>query len=223
MTYFWFTVDNDGEAELGGSSQDLAFARMWAEKAAKRAAGTGSRVELRSMDDDLDGKELARRFEEDWDDVCSSSDECVKWHDGTLCLDDTGKQLYVRRYRFSGETKLVDGILVHRIEAMLEIQEWSLYIEPGELGGWVQSVDNLPQNDSSWVADDAVVMEGASVENSAVVFDRAVIRGNALIDGGARVYDDVEISGDVRVRGIVRGKAKLTGNTYVCDDQEITG
>ena len=79
MTYLWFTVDNDGEAELGGSSHDLAFARMWAEKAAKRAAGTGSRVELRSMDDDLSGMEVARRFSEDADGLQAASALCSKW------------------------------------------------------------------------------------------------------------------------------------------------
>nr|DAJ18263.1 MAG TPA: hypothetical protein [Siphoviridae sp. ctIkM22] len=79
MTYFWFTVDNDGEAELGGSSQDLAFARMWAEKAAKRAAETGSRVELRSTDDDLSGMEVARRFFEDVDGLRAASVPCSKW------------------------------------------------------------------------------------------------------------------------------------------------
>ena len=79
MTYFWFTVDNDGEAELGGSSQDLAFARMWAEKAAKRAAGTGSRVELRSMDDDLSGMEVARRFSENVGGLRAAFALCSKW------------------------------------------------------------------------------------------------------------------------------------------------
>lgn len=79
MTYFWFTVDNDGEAELGGSSKNFAFARIWAEKAAKRAAGTGSRVELRSMDDDLSGMEVARRFSEDVDGLRAASALCSKW------------------------------------------------------------------------------------------------------------------------------------------------
>lgn len=79
MTYLWFTVNDDGEAELGGSSQDLAFARMWAEKAAKRAEGTGSRVELRSMDDDLSGMEVARRFSEDMGGLRAASALCSRW------------------------------------------------------------------------------------------------------------------------------------------------
>lgn len=79
MTYLWFTANDDGEAELGGSSQDLAFARIWAEKAAKRAAGTGSMVELRSMGDDLSGMEVARRFSEDVDGLRAASALCSKW------------------------------------------------------------------------------------------------------------------------------------------------
>lgn len=79
MTYLWITTNDDGEFELGGSSQDFAFARMWAEKAAKRAAGTGSRVELRSMDDDLSGMEVARRFSEDVDGLRAASALCSKW------------------------------------------------------------------------------------------------------------------------------------------------
>ena len=41
--------------------------------------------------------------------------------------------MYERNYKFTGETKIVDGITLHRIIAT----EGNKAVSPGTLGGWV--------------------------------------------------------------------------------------
>ena len=76
-----------------------------------------------------------------------------------------------------------DGHLLHRIRR----------IEDDKLGGWIESEENLSQDGSCWVDDEAIVFEDAKVSDNARVDDNAQVYGNA------RVYDSTEVYGDARV------------------------
>ena len=54
---------------------------------------------------------------------------------------------------------------MHRIRALVDLPE--LNVVAGDVGGWVQSEDNLAE--SAWVMDEAVVCQDARVMDSAVV------------------------------------------------------
>ena len=102
----------------------------------------------------------------------------------------------------------------HRIRALEYIGE---DVEPGDLGGFVESEDNLSQEDACWIFNDAIACESARVSGNAVLKDQAVARGTALVSnnaevGGKAIVQDyaIVLEGYVSESARICGKAKLT-------------
>jgi hypothetical protein len=64
------------------------------------------------------------------------------------------------------------------------------YLETGEIGGWLESEENLSQDG------DAQVYGNARVYGDAWVYGNARVSGDARVYGNARVYGDAQVSGD---------------------------
>jgi len=73
-------------------------------------------------------------------------------------------------------------------------------VKKGELGGYIEKVDNLSQDGNAWVYGDAWV------------YGNAEVYGDARVSGNARVYGDAEVYGDAWVYGNaeVYGKIKIS-------------
>ena len=73
---------------------------------------------------------------------------------------------------------------LHRIRALRDVREdvWA-----GDLGGFVQSEENLSQEGQCWIAGNAVVAEEAYVYGDAILWDHACVRGCAAISGPSRL------------------------------------
>ena len=99
----------------------------------------------------------------------------------------------------------------------------------GELGGYVESEDNLSQEGAAWVLDDARVYGKARVGGNALVYERAnvygdaVVRGNAHVYGNAQVYQKAEVFGDARVydNARIRGRSKVYDQANVYGNAQI--
>lgn len=138
------------------------------------------------------------------------------------------------KYKFTKDTiKSEDGHTLHRIQATKNFGD----VKEGDLGGYIESEENLIRNDGEcWVYDDAMVWGKAKVSGGAKVRDDAMVSGNAIIRdyaeiyGDAQVYDKVEIKDDVKVYGSaevygdaqIRGKAQVYGSAEVYGDVEIS-
>lgn len=99
-------------------------------------------------------------------------------------------------------------------------------VKEGDLGGFIESKNNLPQYWNCWVYDDAMVYENAKVHgnakvrgnarvcNHAKVYDNAIVEDNALIATNAQVYENARVGDNAVVTGDteVYGHAKLFGN-----------
>lgn len=112
-----------------------------------------------------------------------------------------------KKYKLTDEVMRYEGRTLHRIQALRDFGLAS----KGELGGWVQSEDNLSHNGICWVRDNAIVMERAHVRHDALISEDAVVRG------GAGVFDDTFV-GQCAVVGDkaqVRGSARVYGNAIV--------
>ena len=85
-----------------------------------------------------------------------------------------------------------------RIESLRE-GPWGL---TGTIGGFVESEDNLAQDDGCWVYEDAIV------------FGKAVVSGNARVLGDARIFDNAVVTANAVVtsNAVVSGDAKVTGD-----------
>lgn len=92
-------------------------------------------------------------------------------------MTDTDKP--VKKYEFTGETKVEFGITFRRIRALITIPG---VVAAGSLGGWLQHESNLSQVfDYAWVFGDALVFDKARV------FGKAQVFGDARVFGKARV------------------------------------
>ncbi|MCK0441198.1 hypothetical protein MUG78_17505 [Gordonia alkaliphila] len=93
-------------------------------------------------------------------------------------------------YEYTGEQKIVDGMVLRRIRATTTLIDRG--ISEGDVGGWIESDSNLI--DRGWVGEDAVVCQGAVVSDDAQVRHRGQVRGTARIRDTAVVYDDAIVT-----------------------------
>ena len=104
-----------------------------------------------------------------------------------------------KKYEFvDGDTIEHNGITLKRIRAIVAI---GLTVSAGDLGGYIQSEENLSRMDDAWVSDNAWVFGDARVFGDACVFDDARVSGDALVSGDARVSGNSRVSGDAHVSG----------------------
>ena len=101
------------------------------------------------------------------------------------------------KYELTDETKMVCGHILHRIKAIVDFA----FVKKGEIGGWIETENNLYQYGNSWVSGDAEV------------YGNARVYGNAEVSGDAEVYGDAEVSGNAEVYG----NARVSGNACVSD------
>lgn len=92
-------------------------------------------------------------------------------------------------------------ITVHRIRALRDFGD----VKAGDLGGYVESENNLSHSGSCWIYD-----------NAAACCD-AVVRDDATMRGEAKAVQAVVISGNANVFG----EARICDNAVVCDSAEV--
>lgn len=110
-------------------------------------------------------------------------------------------------------------------------------VKTGDIGGLIQSENNLSQEGNCWVAEYATVSGKAQVFDNAKigggmasVSGHAKVYGNAFVDdasevaGWAEVYDNAVLSGSVKITGHskVYGNAQVYGYAVVRDNAEVT-
>lgn len=108
-------------------------------------------------------------------------------------------------------------------------------IHAGDLGGYIETVKNLSQEGTCWVAngsivcDNAVVVGDAYIGKSIIIADSVRVTGKAKISKNCELYDFVEVTDNAIICGFAKlcGRARVSGNAYVvntsvADDVEIT-
>ncbi len=120
----------------------------------------------------------------------------------------------MKKYELTEETKHWLGRTLHRIRALTDIGG---DVKAGDLGGWVQSEDNLSHDGDCWVCGNAKVCDNAWVSDNAVVCGKAVVYDNAVVCGKAVVYDNAWVSDNA----LVYGNAQIYGKAVICGKAEI--
>lgn len=103
----------------------------------------------------------------------------------------------MKKYEFTGEVKSIDEKMLHRIRAVRDIPEHN--VKAGDLGGWLETEENLSHNGAAWVMNSAYVMGKARVMGKALVADSALVMDSAYVTGKARVTDSARVMGNARV------------------------
>lgn len=125
----------------------------------------------------------------------------------------------MNKYELTTETLRCGKSTLHRIKALKDFGS----IKAGELGGWIESEENLSQDGNAWVRDNAKVYEYAKVYGEAVICDNARIRGNARVFDNAMVCDKANVFGNAWVHNEakVRDRAGVFGNAWVYGNAEL--
>jgi len=127
-----------------------------------------------------------------------------------------------KKYEFTGETLEYAGTTLHRIRARVDYPD-HIGIEAGEVGGWIESKDNLSED--AWVADEAKVYGHACVSGEALIQGNAEVRDEARVWATAYVSGCAVVGGEARVYGwaIVQGNSRILGEVYVSGDSTVSG
>ena len=130
-----------------------------------------------------------------------------------------------KKYELTSETIETDeGITLYRIKALKDFGN----VNKGDLGGFIESEDNLSQEGITWVYDNARVFGDAKVFGNALVYGNAVVFGTVLVYGNAQVSGDACIYGNAKVTSVDDystisnfGTQYRTTTFFRCEDGEI--
>ncbi len=112
-------------------------------------------------------------------------------------------------------------IKVYRIRALRAFAD----VKIGDLGGFVETKQNLSNMGNAWVYGDAKVRDNAWVYGNAKVYGNAEVYGDARVCDNAWVRDNAWVCGDARVCGDAKvcNNARVYGNARVCDNAKVYG
>lgn len=107
------------------------------------------------------------------------------------------KDDFIKAHKFkscisSEEESSVVEIKLYRIQALKTFTKSGGYnpiIHVGELGGYVETEDNLSQEGNCWIFGDAKVKDGGKVIDDAIIFDKVMVSNNSVIRGNSVVRD----------------------------------
>ena len=112
---------------------------------------------------------------------------------------------YEKKYELIPSDK--EGL--YRIKAMKDFSN----VKKGDIGGYVQSENNLSHDGNCWIYDNAVVCDNAIIQDNAKIYGKAEVWYDAVIQDNAKVFDNTQ----------VYGNARIYGNAFVCDNAIIFG
>lgn len=111
------------------------------------------------------------------------------------------------KYELTEETKEVDGKLLYRIRAVKDFAD----VKTGDLGGFVESKDNLSELGNCWIYNNACVYDNSRI------YGNAKITHNAIIKCWVKIYDNAEISDNA----IIEDYSEISGNMKIFEFTHI--
>lgn len=94
------------------------------------------------------------------------------------------------KYELTDNTIQHDDKIFYRIRALKDFSN----VKQGDLGGYLESTNNLSQVGDCWVSGWALISGAAKVKGKARVFGNAWLRDFALVTGDVDVCDDSNIN-----------------------------
>ena len=96
-------------------------------------------------------------------------------------------------------------------------------VEPGDIGGLVQSENNLSQEGSCWIFDNAKVTDDAQVLDDAIISEWAEVSDNAVVKDNSFVseYAQIRENAVIQDNAVIKDSAFISGTSVVSDFAEI--
>lgn len=127
-----------------------------------------------------------------------------------------------KKYELIKEDSIVvDGHTLYRIKAVRDFY----VIDKDEVGGYVESEENLSHEGECWIYNDGMVYGKAVVSENGSVTDNAKVYDYAIIEGDAAVMDRAEVYGHAIMNDYsnIGGNAKLYGSARMEDSSTLKG
>ena len=113
---------------------------------------------------------------------------------------------------------------LYRVKALKDFND----VKNGDIGGYIQSENNLSQYGDCWIYDNAVVIgkaivcDNARVHNNAQVCDNAIVRDNVQVWDNAQIYGNAYLHDNAKVSGNARiwGNADVSGDAIISSDKD---
>lgn len=109
-----------------------------------------------------------------------------------------------KKYEIVGEETFVLPDKTKKVLLRIRATKNFATIKAGDLGGRIESEDNLSQKGMCWVSEDSVVCENARVYGDAAIIEGCLITGNSRVYGKSIVSDSY-----------VKDLANISGLTYI--------
>ena len=107
-----------------------------------------------------------------------------------------------KKYELTNETKVMPtGETVYRIKALRDFDTTYKPVKAGDLGGWVQSEDNLSHDGGCWLFDDATGYQNSKRTGNAVGYNRSRQFGWSRQFGNSEQFGNSQQYGDSRQFG----------------------
>ena len=110
---------------------------------------------------------------------------------------------------YDDKKEVYDDVFVYRVQALKHFSD----VKAGDIGGYVQSENNLSQEGDCWIYDDAIAYNNSKIIDNAKVCNKAILADNAIVMEDATVKDEAYIVGN----GNILGKAVISEYSYIED------
>lgn len=141
-----------------------------------------------------------------------------------------------KKYEITKNILVYENVTLYQIRALknftlTNLKYFFTEIKKGDLGGWIETEDNLSQEDTCWILNNAKVFGNATICDDAIISDNAKAYGsadigdNVLINGNAKVFGDTYIGDDAIIsdNAKVFGNACISGKTRIVDNARVYG
>ena len=123
----------------------------------------------------------------------------------------------LKKYELTDETKEVkrpfNCFVLHRIRALKDFGD----VHAGDLGGWVESEENLSHSGDAWVYTEAEIFGHATIFENAKISGHAAIFENAKISGHAAIFENAKIFG----HAVIFENAEISGHAEITKATDI--
>lgn len=116
---------------------------------------------------------------------------------------------------------------LYRVVALKDFSVMGFDVKEGDIGGYIQSEQNLSQDDLSWITNNGKVFDSVKLTDSLIRGDARVFGNcnikNSQIAGRATVYENAIIEGSfIGSNCIVNGHTNLS-KVFMYNSSQITG
>ena len=111
-----------------------------------------------------------------------------------------------------------DNPKLHRIRALTDV---GTDVHKGDLGGFVETENNLDQEGFAWIGEDAIACEDSYIGGDAILADSAVARDSAYVGNNAVIADHAVVQDNAIVcGGLLTGKSCVCGYAVIRQDEQ---